>query len=524
MKASTNPLITFSSLTLIISMGCSTARDQLSQHPPSHQHTPMAETRDLELVQGSADSEGDDWSGDSTTTSSQEVVHRVGNEDGQALPSELDAPVAGVRRNVVGDGELSDDVGASNGSWAEEGVTLESLEQLALQNNPAIRQASAAAHEAMGVRTQVGLKANPVIGYFGEEIGNEQSGGLQGIFASQTFVTGGKLALNRDVLDQDVQSILWEAEAQRYRVRTDVRRSFYDALAAQRRLQLAQSFEDVARKGVQVAEDRFRALEGSRPDVLQSEIQLNEVSLIIQSAQIDFEAAWRELASVAGVPYMAAPTLVGTLERTPSVSDVESVYAELVACSPELQAARARVARARANITRQGVEPIPNLQAQIGFGHDTGTGDEFANVQLGLPIPIHNKNQGNIYAAQAEYARATQDVRRLELSLRARLARAMREYDIAQVTVVRYENQILPKADESLDLSEEAYTAGEFDFLRVLVARREYFDTNLKYVSALANLAKADAVIDGLLLSGGLTDTVDFEGGDGLRGQALSGQ
>jgi cobalt-zinc-cadmium efflux system outer membrane protein len=69
-----------------------------------------------------------------------------------------------------------------------------------------------------------------------------------------------------------------------------------------------------------------------------------------------------------------------------------------------------------------------------------------------------------------------------------------------------------------------AQAAGEIEFLRVLTARRVFFDVNLKYVSALVELSQANAEIEGLLLTGGLSNTVSFDGGDDLRGQALSGQ
>ena len=70
----------------------------------------------------------------------------------------------------------------------------------------------------------------------------------------------------------------------------------------------------------------------------------------------------------------------------------------------------------------------------------------------------------------------------------------------------------------------EARYSCEFDFLRVLTARRAYFDANLKYVAAMGRLAHANAKIDGLLLTGGLSNVVTYGVGDDLRGQALSGQ
>ncbi len=419
-------------------------------------------------------------------------------------------------------------VGNASTEWdslpTREALSLEDLEALAMEHNPAIRQAMFAASKAAGVRTQVGLKPNPEVGYSGQQIGDEGAAGQNGAYIEQMFVSGDKLNWNRAVLDRDVQSLLWETEAQRYRVRTDLRLQFYDALAAQRRLGLAREFRIVAVKGVDIAEKRLSALEGTKPDVLQAEIQLSEVELIVQRAELEFDAAWNSLVTIAGVPHLPPSELLGTLSSMHEGYDTELVYHELIAASPQLQAARARVDRARANIGRQSVQAIPNLTAQLGVGHDDVTGDAFANVQFGVPLPVHNKNQGNQQAAQAEFCRATQEVQRLELALRAQLLQVMRDYRVSRVSIERYENTIIPKAEETLDLSEQAYIAGEFDFLRVLTVRRTFFETNLQYVQSLASAAKAEARIDGLLLTGGLNSVPDFEGDDGLRGQALSGQ
>ena len=132
-------------------------------------------------------------------------------------------------------------------------MTLESLEQLALENNPAIQQASAAAGKAVGIRTQVCLKPNPSVGYFGEEIGNDSAAGLHGAFVSQTFVRGDKLAWSRSVIGHDVEFTRWQAEVQRFRVRNDIRIQFYEALGAQKRLELARQFRGVAEKGVELS-------------------------------------------------------------------------------------------------------------------------------------------------------------------------------------------------------------------------------------------------------------------------------
>lgn len=404
------------------------------------------------------------------------------------------------------------------------GLTLQAIEELALQNNPAIRQQQAGSAKAGGIRTQVGLKPNPTIGYFGDEIGNDGAGGLHGGYVSQTFVRGDKLQWNRQVLNHDVNRLNWQTQTQRQRVITDVRVAFFEALAAQKRLQLARDFQIVAENGVKVSKQRIDATVGTRPDLLQTEIQLSEVRLSIQQAEFEFSAALSELASLAGVADLGDVVLNGEFEPMQPDRDSNTEFAKIISNSPELAAAKAQVDRARANFQRQRVQAVPNVTGQIGAGTDYATGDAFANIQISLPIPVHNKNQGNITAAHAEYCAAVQNVERIRMNLRQRLARSMREYQVAKATVDQYQTIILPKATETLKLIQQAQQAGEYSFLRVLTARRDYFDANLKYVTALGKLAQANAKIDGMLLSGGLSPVNDYDGGDDLRGQALSGQ
>lgn len=400
---------------------------------------------------------------------------------------------------------------------------LSTLEQWALENNPAIRQASASASKAAGFRDQVGRYANPTLTYNGEQLGD--AGTDQHMLTlSQDIVTGDKLGLSQRVLDQSVQTQLWEVEVQRYRVLTDVRTAFYEALAAQRRLTLATEFHEVTAKGVRFAESRKAALEGSQPEILQAEIQMQEVELQQQQASLEFQAAQKELAALVGLPDLTLSSLQGELPTHAESRDWNSVYEELVAQSPELKAACSRVARATANLRRQEAQATPNIELQFGAGRDLGTDSDFARVGVGVPIPIFNRNEGNISAAHAEYCRATQDYQRLRMSLKARLARAAQSHDSALAAVERYEGQILPKAKQSLALSEQAYAAAEFDFIQVLTARRIYFESNLRAVDSRRQLAQATAMIDGRLLSGGLSESVDTPEDDALRGQALSGQ
>ena len=118
-----------------------------------------------------------------------------------------------------------------------------------------------------------------------------------------------------------------------------------------------------------------------------------------------------------------------------------------------------------------------------------------------MPIPVFNRNQGNIRAAEGEWIAAEQAVRRLELDLQSRLAPVYERYRNAKQQVERYREDILPNAKETLDLIQASYEAGESSYLALLTAQRTYFQTNLAYLDALRELWSAIWEMEGLLVT-----------------------
>lgn len=403
-------------------------------------------------------------------------------------------------------------------------ITLEELQELALANNPGIQQARASVSKGTGIHDQVGLKPNPSVGYSADEVGNGGTAGLHSLFLSQTFVTGQKLDWNRQVAAWNVEAAKWEFKSQRQRVLTDLQLQFIAGLAAQQRLELTQKLLDITRRGVEVAERLMNALEGTRPDVLQAEIQVAEVELLHQQAAFDLEAAWNQIRAIAGTSAIPRTRFAGELSLGEGMSDLDSTYERLVSQSPQIRMADTRVQQARADLNRQRSWATPNVMAQFGVGHDDETDNEFANLQVSVPWMVNNQNQGNIKAAHAEYCRATHEAQRLRLVLRANLVAAYRDYQLAHVTAAKYASTILVKATETAELTEQAYAVGEFSFLRVLTARRTQIEASLKHITALAEVAQAEARIDGMLLTGALNTVPDVLGVSGIRSSSFNGQ
>jgi cobalt-zinc-cadmium efflux system outer membrane protein len=385
----------------------------------------------------------------------------------------------------------------------KDALTLDGLEQIALESNPTLVQARMAVEAAQGGYLQAGLYPNPAIGYIADEIGNDRSAGLQGGALSQEIVTSGKLRLGRAVARWEVQQARHRWEAQRRRVLNDVRAGYYEVLLAQEMIELNEQLVDIGQKGVDVTE-QLRPVEVSEADVLQARIEAETARLGLAEARNRHQAAWRRLAAVLGRPEMEPAALAGDLESGLPKLTWEDTLKRLLAQSPQIAQARAGTERARYELARQYAERVPNVEVGTAVKHDDGSHFTVADVELLVPLPLYDRNQGNIIKARAELSAANNELRRTELDLRDRLAAAFEQYANAREKVETYRRTILPDAERSLELTRKAWRLGEWGYLTLLTAQRTYFSVNLDYLDSLRELWARSVELEGMLLGGGL--------------------
>ena len=384
-----------------------------------------------------------------------------------------------------------------------EGLTLEELESVALQHNPALARAAADVEAAWGTVCQSGLRPNPTIGYSAAEIGNEGRGGQQGAMFGQEFVTAGKRQLDRRVAEGRLRAAEERLTAWRLRVLSDVRLGFFDVLAAQRRVELAQRLVEVSDQSAAAVEDLFPR-DANQIELNTARIQAEEARTVLDKARNRHRAAWRWLAAVLGTDHLPPQRLEGDLAAGLAELDWDEALRRLLVQSPLLGAARAEVQRARWALDRAIVEPIPNFELQTAVQYDTATRFTVAGVQMTWPWPIYNRNRGGIARAHAQVARAEAEVARLELAAKQQLALALEQYHNALQQADRYRHEILPKAQDSLDKVEVGYRQDQLGFLILLNTQQVYFRTNIAYLDAIRAARRAAITIDGLLLAGSL--------------------
>jgi cobalt-zinc-cadmium efflux system outer membrane protein len=143
---------------------------------------------------------------------------------------------------------------------------------------------------------------------------------------------------------------------------------------------------------------------------------------------------------------------------------------------------------------------------RVSNGYDFETRNNVTSVQVGLRLPVYDKNQGNIRAAQSQLAYAQAELCRVELSLRQRLARAYARYRTSLALVENYRKYNLPEAKEAYESYLDSFRQRRAAWPQVLVAQRTYFQISVDYVQALEQLRRSEVAILGLLLVDGLDE------------------
>ena len=397
-------------------------------------------------------------------------------------------------------------------------MKLEDLEAMALQRNPTLAQSEAAIRAAEGRRRQAGMFPNPVAGYFVEEFVFRSPGETaeHGAFIEQAIPLGGKLSKARNVFALERDQAVIEAEAQRLRVTNSIRLLYYETLGAQRLVELRFNLSQLAQEAVEVTRELANVGQADRPDQLEIEIEFERADIEWLNAQNDWLRAWQMLAAMVGNPTMPPARLAGNPEEDLAPLNETQLLDALLQQSPDVRVAKTSVERARAVLARERAQRVPDLFVRGGLGYNLERFEPVApaltgerkglsgRLEVGVNVPVFNRNQGGIAAAEAELAIAEGDLNRLQLMLRSRFASSYREYRSAQQLAERYRTRVIPRAREAYQMYLANFRQMAAAYPQVLIAQRTLFQVEVEYARALVQLRERATGLRGFLLEDGL--------------------
>ena len=367
-------------------------------------------------------------------------------------------------------------------------LTLERALQSAFAHNPSLAAAQWEIGVAEGDRQQAGLIPNPQVSWEAED--TRRRSRTTTLMLSQPLELGGKRGARIEVAERAQDAAGIELERRRNELRADVFQAFYNSTIAQQRLLLTEQSLQLAERGLRVAQGRINAGKAAPVEAMRAQVQLSQVRLELRRAERDQATAYQQLAQVTGAPQATFTRVEEPTTALPAIASPQTLLDRLPTTA-ELRLARLQINQKEASLGLEKALRIPDLTVSIGSQYSETDRERVNLLGVSMPIPLFNRNQGNVLAA----ARRTDQARDLrnasELRLRSEVQSGLEQWATANTEVNAFNQVILPAAQSAVDTATRGFEMGKFNFLDVLDAQRTLFEARSQYLQAVADSTDA---------------------------------
>jgi cobalt-zinc-cadmium efflux system outer membrane protein len=241
--------------------------------------------------------------------------------------------------------------------------------------------------------------------------------------------------------------------------------------------------------------------------MLSTEIEARRAQLALLEAQNARLRVWRELGTLVGDPNLVPQALQGSADDPLPDLTQDATLARILRDSPEIDAARRETVRADAALSRARREAAPDLVLRAGprynrelLERDLKPVGWEGSFEVGVTVPVFNRNKGGIAEAAAGVTRSQAAARQTALSATARVAEAFEQYDSARRAADLYTRDILPRAEEAYTLYRRSYEQMAAAYPQVLTAQRTLVQSQDQYLDALDRAWAAAITLEGFVL------------------------
>jgi cobalt-zinc-cadmium efflux system outer membrane protein len=285
--------------------------------------------------------------------------------------------------------------------------------------------------------------------------------------------------------DADVRSAEVGLTAARRDVALEATHAFYRVALAQVALDVVEQSRDSLER--LLAFTQARVTEGATAEVelFRAQVEFDRAATNVALADVDLMKARAEL-----WPFLNGDSQLATLSQLrvalPAAGDrpvtamtLDAYIGQARDSRPELRSARARIAAARAETTVQRTLTVRQLGATFGVKRIEGGNSMIAGVSV--PVPLFDRNRGEIQRATAELLAAEHDAAWTERSVLAEVEGAYLAMRRLGAQAQALQPAFLNRADEANRITLAAYQEGGATLLQVLDAARTLTDARLTY-------------------------------------------
>lgn len=380
---------------------------------------------------------------------------------------------------------------------------LYQLIDIALENNPTLTALKLELKAADARIIQSGLWPNPVFAAESENF----SGDLPGFnYTENTFsvtqplLPGGKIDLKKKLAETERSILKYHYDIEKLSIVAEIEHAFYHILLTNQNLEYAKETRDTAKQ----LYDHIKAKSNGEDadiigyEILSAEIELSQAELEVVNVERNLEIANKNLVILSGDPNIILDKVEGDLDREFNIPEYNALKECLLKNNFKVKSIDEHEKKTKILLEISKTDRMPDIDLSFGVRQFEEDNSYTFIAGLSFPLPLFDRNQGNIQEAQINMNKVEVDKKGLINNLLFQLNECYKEYRTSLQHVMAYKDSILPRAQEYYTLTVNRYENGSLQYLDVLFAKRKLIETKKHYTESLHQLQNSIATLENL--------------------------
>ena len=326
------------------------------------------------------------------------------------------------------------------------------------------------------------------------------------VFVSQTFPWFGKLRLRGAAATAEAQAVEHAYEMEVLMLAREIGLAYYDYAYLGEATRISEEVLDLLRRLEEPVREKVRA-GGDQAQLLRLEVEIAKTRDALQGLRKRRESESANLNALLGRRDGSLLSWPGLPGLKHGLRDRTGLSRQLLEANPELKALQSRIEKTVQAVALSRKSPIPDPTIGVGVFDTgealnpatTGSGDDPWGIQISFSIPLDRRK----YAAEREEARANHEAAKQELTdrenrLLADLERALRELSEVEERVELYDETLLPKARQAVEVTEFSYKSDRSSILDLIDSERTLLEIEQAYQRAVADHYKSHVLLQTL--------------------------
>lgn len=264
--------------------------------------------------------------------------------------------------------------------------------------------------------------------------------------------------------------------------------AYFQVQLASRRLDLAKDNQERFHRILTIGELRFKKGFIAEVDLIRLRLQAVDFGAQVIRFSQELQTALNDLRLLLALPPTTELVLTSDLVYKRVTPDIDRLRTEALDKRPDLQARRFVLSQQQANLKLAKSLRYPDPVVGGSFtiqGPQGGSNQQLYGLNLQVPLPIFDRNQGGIAQAEIAIQAAQVDLHKTTLEVHNEIEVTYRNLLQSQRLVEAYQAGVLDDAKTTFFILEKAYQKGGVTLLDVLDAARTSQTILQNYLEAL---------------------------------------